>query len=174
MLVAIHLMRHGRNDKVLFHGLPQELRDDLDLLTPSLEVGQWDPGHPGHLHVVDNAHQLVQQPIVGTFTKSTDIKFYRSIKNKLQIVTFLCVATKNKTKKLYYFRNINETNFSPQKRLRIPDWEISIFETVDGQTSTGLRVSVLEIGDDAVVNILLLLLKTYFARVGSTTGKGRD
>jgi len=73
-------MRHGRNDKVLFHGLPQELRDDLDLLTSGLELGQWDPGHPGHLHVVDHAHQLVQQPIVETFTKSTDIKFYRSIK----------------------------------------------------------------------------------------------
>jgi hypothetical protein len=82
---------------------------------------------------------------------------------------FLFRATKNSTKKLYYFRNINETNFSSQKRLRLPYWEISIFETVDGQTSTGLRVSVLEIGDDAVVNILFLLLKTYFARVGSNT-----
>ena len=55
-------MRHGGNQKILFFGLPQQLRNDFDLLPPRLEIRQWNSGDSGHLHVVDDAHQLVEQP----------------------------------------------------------------------------------------------------------------
>lgn len=41
--------------------LPQQLGDDLDLLPPGEQVGEGHPRHPGHLHVVDHTHQLLQQ-----------------------------------------------------------------------------------------------------------------
>ena len=55
-------MRHCRYEQILLHGLPKKLRNDLDLLTSRLKVGKWDTRHSGHLHVVDDAHQFVQQP----------------------------------------------------------------------------------------------------------------
>lgn len=41
--------------------LPQQLGDDLDLLPSGEQVGEGHACHPGHLHVVDDAHQLLQQ-----------------------------------------------------------------------------------------------------------------
>jgi hypothetical protein len=60
----VYLMRHGWNEEILFFGFSQQLRNDLDLLASGLEVGQWYSGHSGHLHVVDDAHQLVEQPVI--------------------------------------------------------------------------------------------------------------
>ena len=45
----------------MFHGLPQQLRDNLDLLATGLEVGEWDTGDSGHLHVIDHTHQFLEQ-----------------------------------------------------------------------------------------------------------------
>lgn len=42
--------------------LSQQLGDNLDLLSPWQQVGQRNARHPGHLHVVDHTHQLLQQP----------------------------------------------------------------------------------------------------------------
>ena len=75
------------------------MRDDLDLLAPGLEVGERDPRHPRHLHVVDDAHQLVEEP----------------------------------------------------------QRQVGVLQTVDSETSPGLTVAVLEVGDHRVVDIFLLL-----------------
>ncbi len=57
-----YLVRHCRDEQILFHGLPEKLGNDLDLLASRLKVGKWNTRHSGHLHVVDDAHQFVQQP----------------------------------------------------------------------------------------------------------------
>ena len=42
--------------------MPQQLCHDLDLLTPSQQHAQGHAGHPSHLHVVDDRHELVEEP----------------------------------------------------------------------------------------------------------------
>lgn len=39
----------------------KELRNDLDLLSSGQQISQGNPRHSGHLHVVDQRHQLVDQ-----------------------------------------------------------------------------------------------------------------
>ena len=97
-------MGHCRDEQILLFGFPEQLWDDLDLLSPRLEVRQRDTRHSGHLHVVDHAHQLIEQP----------------------------------------------------------DGQVGVLETVDGQTSPCLLVSVLQVCDDAVVNVFFLLLDIIF------------
>ena len=41
--------------------LSEELRHDFDLLSAGEQVGERDPGDSGHLHVVDDTHELLQQ-----------------------------------------------------------------------------------------------------------------
>jgi hypothetical protein len=41
----------------------------------------------------------------------------------------------------------------------VPNRQVSVFEAVNGQAATGLGISVLKVGDDAVVDVLFLLLK---------------
>lgn len=78
---------YNRHDQVLFHGLnitrhlslktyvlihqlshvlafcylSQQLRDNFDLLSSWEQVGERHTCHPGHLHVVDHTHKLLQQ-----------------------------------------------------------------------------------------------------------------
>ena len=46
----------------MFHRLPQQLRNNFDLLATGLKVGEWDTGDSGHLHVIDHTHQFLEQP----------------------------------------------------------------------------------------------------------------
>ena len=41
--------------------LPQELRDDLDLLTPGDEVRERDAGDTSHLDRVDDTHEFIEE-----------------------------------------------------------------------------------------------------------------
>lgn len=45
----------------VIHYLAEELRDNFDLLSPWQQVGERNPRHSGHLHVINDAHQFLQQ-----------------------------------------------------------------------------------------------------------------
>lgn len=45
----------------VIHYLAKELRDNFDLLSPWQQVGERNPRHSGHLHVINDAHQFLQQ-----------------------------------------------------------------------------------------------------------------
>lgn len=68
-----------------FRYLSQQLRDNLNLLSSGEQVGERHARHSGHFHVVDHAHQLLQQA----------------------------------------------------------EWQVGIFQAVDGQTTARLFVSIL-------------------------------
>ena len=50
------------------------------------------------------------------------------------------------------------------KLVKQPDGQVSVFEAVDGQTTSRLGVAVLQVGDDAVMHVLFLLLKNDVLR----------
>ena len=60
-LVA-HVLLHRRYEQVLLLGLAQQLRDHLDLLAARQQVAQRHARHTRHLHVVDDAHELLDEP----------------------------------------------------------------------------------------------------------------
>lgn len=44
-------------------GFPEQLRDDLDLLASRQQIVEWNASHASHLSVVDEAHELVHEPL---------------------------------------------------------------------------------------------------------------
>lgn len=91
LIRAFHF--HSGNEKVLGHGLSVELGHDFNLLTASEEVVEWDSSNTSHFHVVDEAHEFVQESLreVGVLLyKSSELfeRLYKKSKpsnNKWQV-----------------------------------------------------------------------------------------
>jgi len=60
--LIIDIDLHGRYEQVLLLGTPQQLRHNLDLLPARQQIAERHTRDTRHLHVVDDAHELLDQP----------------------------------------------------------------------------------------------------------------